>query len=111
MPYVAIIIGHDAETVIGRSMADGMAVIVVPGPELHQQDLGIQFQEMTALFHEARAVEFPVIFQVKNVWRGDLGIGLVDQLDLPHSLARAKMLGAESRADRRRVGLAIFGYQ
>ena len=111
MPDIAIAIGDHAETKIRRRMADGVAIIVVPGAQLHQQDFGIELQEVAALFHESGTVEFPVILQVKDQRRGDFGIGLVDQFELSHSAAGAEIFRAEARAHLGRIGVAILGHQ
>ena len=96
---------------VRRGMAERMAAGVVPGAQPYQQDLGIGFQEGTAFFHETGTMEFPVVFQVEDKRRIDLGIGPVDQLDLSAPRAGRKPFRAMGSADRARITIAVLGHQ
>src|SRR6185437_4434818 len=88
-----------------------MAAGIVPGAQLHQQDLRIALQQGTALLHEAGPVKFPVILQMEDEGRLHPCISLIDQLDLTHPRTGAEVVGAEPGANRGGIGIAILGHQ
>lgn len=99
---------HHAPRPVLRPGGKWHAIRVVPGAQLHQQPQRMAVQQDAAAFHETGAIEFPVIFQMENVGRVDLGIGLVDQADLADSLAGPEIFGAEAFAHLLGIGVAVF---
>jgi hypothetical protein len=99
MPNAIEIRCQDSKCSILRFETKRMARRVVPRTQGYEDRGRIGLQDCSAPFDKTAAVELPVVFKVKNKWRGHLRIADINRRNLSYSLADTDRLGSKPLAN------------